>query len=45
MKEELIGLGLSGGGYRAAAYHPGTLEALNDIKITLCEGQAITAIL
>ena len=33
MKNTKIGLGLSGGGYRAAAYHIGTLEALNEITV------------
>lgn len=28
-----IGLALSGGGYRAAAYHIGTLRALHKLKI------------
>lgn len=28
-----IGLALSGGGYRAAAYHIGTLRALHNLKI------------
>ncbi len=32
-KTNKIGLGLSGGGYRAAAYHLGTMDALKNIKI------------
>lgn len=33
MKDKKIGLALSGGGYRAAAYHIGTLRALNKLGI------------
>lgn len=33
MKDKKIGLALSGGGYRAAAYHIGTLRALNRLGI------------
>ena len=33
MNKKKIGLGLSGGGYRAAAYHIGTLRALNRLGI------------
>lgn len=33
MKDKKIGLALSGGGYRAAAYHIGTLGALNRLGI------------
>ena len=34
MKENIrIGLGLSGGGYRATAYHIGTLKKLNELGI------------
>lgn len=33
MKNKKIGLALSGGGYRAAAYHIGTLRALNRLGI------------
>ena len=32
-KGNKIGLALSGGGYRAAAYHIGTLRALQKLKI------------
>ena len=33
MKDKKIGLALSGGGYRAAAYHIGTLRALNRLGV------------
>ena len=33
-KGNKIGLALSGGGYRAAAYHIGTLRAMQHIYIT-----------
>ena len=33
MKDKKIGLALSGGGYRAAAYHIGTLRAINRLGI------------
>ena len=33
IKKRKIGLALSGGGYRAAAYHIGTLRALNRLRI------------
>ncbi|GAO45424.1 patatin-like phospholipase family protein [Flavihumibacter petaseus] len=33
MKEHKLGLSLSGGGYRASAFHLGTLKKLHDMKI------------
>lgn len=36
MRNQRIGLALSGGGYRATVYHIGTMRALHRLGILLC---------